>query len=361
MSDVLFASVAFDRLDADATLPAKFNRLIDRMGLEHVVKDKLTAVKMHLGRNMGYSTIHPIFVKQLIDKLKGYGARVYITDQEIGNCADRGYTAEYLGCPIVDACGATGKYYYEREIDYKTLRNVDIAGHVADAEVLINLSHVKGHGVCGFGGAVKNIAMGCVSDRTRRQTHALEGGLKWDEALCTHCEACISNCNHSANRFNDEGNYDVNFHNCTFCQHCVRVCPTGAITLDEEHGYADFQMGMALTTQKCLETFAPGHVFYINFLLNMTMMCDCWGFTTPYMVPDIGITASTDIVGIERACLDMIKTENFNPLSIPTGQTLLEGDMHLLEKIHGKNPFIQLDALEKIGLGKSGYTLREVK
>lgn len=141
----------------------------------------------------------------------------------------------------------------------------------------------------------------------------------------------------------------------------MKVCPTGAIQVDPNHGYEDFQMGMALTTQKCLEDFAKGHIFYINFLLNMTLVCDCWGFTTPSIVPDVGILASEDIVSIERASLDMIKTENFNPACLPKGQPLHEVDGHLLEKLHGKNPFIQLDALEKIGMGESKYELEEIR
>ena len=361
MSKVLFASVELEKLDASASLPAKFERMLDATNIKNVVSGKTVAIKMHMGRAMGYTTIHPMFVKILVNKVKEWGGKVYITDNEIESSADRGYTAEALGCPIVAACGETGKYYVEKKIDYKSLRDIDVAGHVADADVLIDLSHVKGHGACGFGGAVKNISMGCVSDRTRQQTHGLEGGIIWDEDKCVHCGACVSNCNHKANSFNDEGKYEVFYHHCTYCHHCVKVCPTGAIQVDPNHGYEDFQMGMALTTQKCLEDFAKGHIFYINFLLNMTLVCDCWGFTTPSIVPDVGILASEDIVSIERASLDMIKTENFNPACLPKGQPLHEVDGHLLEKLHGKNPFIQLDEIEKIGMGESKYELEEIR
>jgi uncharacterized Fe-S center protein len=148
---------------------------------------------------------------------------------------------------------------------------------------MIDFSHVKGHGACGYGGACKNIAMGCVTDRTRQQIHGLEGGITWDEELCTHCEACIRNCNHDANSFDKEGKYNVFFHNCTYCQHCVKVCPTGAIKMDAER-YRDFQEGMAICTDEVLKTFKPGNVFYINFLTDITILCDCWGLTTPSLV-----------------------------------------------------------------------------
>lgn len=357
-SEILFSSVEYDKYDADVTLPAKFGRLIDQMGLQEVVNGKLTAIKMHVGRYIGYSTIPPLFVKILVDKLKGYNAKVYITDQTVSEAKTRGYNEDYLGAPIVDACGVTGKYFYEKSVDFRTFKNVDVAGNIHDAEVMIDLSHVKGHGACGYGGACKNIAMGCVTDRTRQQIHGLEGGIKWDEDLCTHCELCVSSCNHFANSFNNEGKYQVDYHNCTLCQHCVKVCPASAMKM-QANQYEDFQTGMAICTEEVLKVFKPGHVFYINFLLNITALCDCWGLTTPSLVPDIGVMASQDIVAIEKACLDAIKVENLIPSGLPKGHDF--GDHgHLFERLHGKNPFVQLNELEKRGLGSMQYEIKEI-
>ena len=358
-SKVLFSSVKYENYDADYTLPAKFGRLIDRMGMQDVVKDRLTVIKMHVGRGIGYSTIHPVFVKILVDKLKEFGAKVYITDQVIDGMKSRGYTEDFLGVPIVYACGVTGKYFYEKKVDFKTLRDIDIAGNIHDAEVMIDLSHAKGHGFCGYGGACKNIAMGCVTDRTRQQIHGLVGKIEWFPELCTHCEMCIRSCNHKANRFNEKNEYEVHDHNCTLCQHCVKICPNSAIRMDADR-YDDFQRGMAICTEEVLKIFKPGHVFYINFLMNITAMCDCWGFTTPSLVPDIGVMGSTDIVAIERASLDAIKFENLIMDGVPQGWELRDGN-HLFEKLHGRNPFIQLGELEKRCLGTQEYTIEEVR
>jgi uncharacterized Fe-S center protein len=358
-SEILFSSVEYDKYDSDVTLPAKFGRLLERTGLQEVVRDKLTVIKMHVGRDIGYTTIPPLFVKILVDKLKAYGAKVYITDQTVTDARVRGYTEDFLGVPIVDACGVTGKYYYEKHVDFQSFKNVDVAGNIHDAEVLIDLSHVKGHGVCGYGGACKNIAMGCVTDRTRQQIHGLEGGIEWDEDICTHCELCVNSCNHFANRFNEEGRYSVNYHHCTLCQHCVKVCPVSAMRM-QANKYEDFQTGMAICTEEVLKGFKPGHVFYINFLLNITALCDCWGLTTPSLVPDIGVMASGDIVAIEKACLDVIKLENLIPSALPKGHEFgTQG--HLFERLHGKNPFIQLEELEKRGLGTMEYTIQEIR
>lgn len=89
--------------------------------------------------------------------------------------------------------------------------------------------------------------------------------------------------------------------------------------------------------------------------MNITALCDCWGFTTP----DIGILASDDIVAIEHASLSLIKTENFLPAGVPIGYELGEKG-HLFERIHGKDPYVQLRALEKLGMGSFDYTMQEI-
>jgi uncharacterized Fe-S center protein len=359
-SKVLFAPMAYSRFDPEESLPARFDRLLDESPLKGIVAGKTVAIKFHVGRYLSFSTIAPIFVRKLVTKVKEWGGRCFLTDHDVEDRrpGERGYTEDIVGCPVVDVCGLLGKYYYPVDVDYKTFRHVDIAGHIHDADVMIDFSHVKGHGVCGFGGACKNIAMGCVTGRTRGELHGLEGGVDWDESKCTHCEQCITSCNHHANSFSDEGKYEMFYHNCTSCQHCVKVCPTGAITLTEG-AYASFQEGMAIATKTVLDSFAPGNVYYINVLTNITALCDCWGFTSPSLVPDIGIMASSDIVAVERASIDAIKIENLIPQGVPSSYTM-SGRGHLFEQLHGKSPFVQLDALERLGLGTQEYEIKEI-
>ena len=210
-SKVLFAPMAFSRYEATQTLPEKFVRLLMASDLGARVRGKKVAIKMHVGQGVSYSTIPPVFVRKLVTFIKENGGDCFVTDHYVHprHPEERGYTESNLGCPVLDDCGYFGKYFYTKEVDYKGLRHIDIAGLIHDADFLIDFSHVKGHGSCGFGGACKNIAMGCVTDRTRHEIHALEGGLVWDETKCIHCEKCIPACNHYANRFKD-GKYKVN-------------------------------------------------------------------------------------------------------------------------------------------------------
>lgn len=109
-----------------------------------------------------------------------------------------------------------------------------------------------------------------------------------------------------------------------------------------------------------LKVFEPANVFYINFLVDITILCDCWGFTTPSLVPDIGIMYSKDIVAIEKASLDAIKAENLIMSAVPKGHEL-GGKGHLFERLHHKDPFIQISELEKQGLGTQQYEIEEIR
>lgn len=360
-SNVLFAPMAYTRYEASQTLPEKFSRMLALSGLSEKLKGKTVAIKMHVGSDVTYSTIPPVFVRKLVEFVRQSGGECFITDHYVYKRHPelRGYTADALGCPVLDDCGYFGKYFYTKEVDFKKLKHIDVAGLICDADFLIDFSHVKGHGACGYGGACKNIAMGCVTDRTRHEIHSLEGGLVWDETKCVHCQKCLQACNHGANGFSAAGKYKVFYHNCTMCQHCVKICPVGALSLDS-HDYTDFQTGMAVCTKTVLDTFEPGNTYFINVLTQITALCDCWGMTTPSLVPDIGIMMSGDIVALERASLDSIKIENLIPEGVPQGMEL-SGHGHLFEQLHGKNPYIQLEKLTGQGLGSQNYELVTVK
>ena len=359
-SKVLFAPMKYARYEATQTLPAKFGRMLEKVPLGDMVNGK-KGRHQNARDGITYSTIPPVFITILVDYIHKHGGDCFITD-------------DTHPARAIPSAAATPRpiwavpYWRPRatwaSISMKRTWNTRRCarrhgGPYTRRGRAGRLFARKGHGSCGFGG--QGIAMGCVTDHATRYTRS-RGGLVWDKDKCVHCKLCIPACNHHANSFTTDGKdgvYKVNYHHCTMCQHCLKVCPKHAITLDS-HDYADFQSGMALTTKTVLDTFAPGSVYFINVLTMITALCDCWGMTTPSLVPDIGIMASDDIVAIERASIDAIKVEDLIPVGVPAGMELgTEG--HLFQRLHGKNPYVQLDKLEACGLGTQEYELVEIR
>jgi hypothetical protein len=360
-SRVYFASAKVKRLAADDTLPAKFRRMLEKLDLKAMFADQRVAIKMHVGGYMGYTTIHPLFVNYLVEAVKKAGGRPFLTDGSfsVAGATIRGYTEQTLGAPIYPVGGSEDRYYQTARVGYRGLKEIEIAGNIADVPAMIVLSHGKGHGQCGFGGALKNIAMGCVTERTRGWIHALmDSELKWNSKACRFCKLCQKNCPGGAITF--EGRRFQWFsHHCRYCMHCVDSCPADAITITLD-SWRYFQEGMARVTKTVLKTFKPKRVLYVTMLMNITPLCDCWGFSTPALVPDVGIMASSDIVAIEQAAIDSIKVENYIPGSLPD-QVKMGKEGHLLERIWAKDPYVQVKAAARVGLGSPKYQLVEVK
>lgn len=357
---VTFASARPRELRSDATLPALLDRMLGKWNFKKRFKDKTVAIKMHLGGGVGYSTIHPFLAGRVVKAVKEAGGRPFVTDTAwaVQSARERGYTAEVLGAPLLPVAGPDEKYVYSRKIGFRQLSTVELAGTIVDADAMIVLSHGKGHGHSGFGGAIKNIAMGCVDGPTRGRIHRLMAAtFKWDAKKCTGCFLCRDNCPNKA-IVSEKGKIIIYEHSCKYCMHCQLACPKKAITIDQS-GYRFFQTGMALTTRAVLKTFEPGRVFYITALLQITPFCDCWGFTTPSIVPDIGIVAGDDLVAVETAALDLIRADQFIEGSLPS-PLKRSGSGHLLQQIHGKDPHMQIEECRKLRLGTEKYKLAAI-
>ena len=363
-STVYFGSAKVDKLNRDATLPGKLARILKRFDLKHLCQGARVPIKMHLGGGLGYSTIHPVFLRQVVDAVKNAGGEPFLVDSTFGGvqqASARGYTEHVVGCPVVAGGGPYDSHITRKKIGYRALDEVELLGAIYDAPCLINFSHVKGHGACAYGGACKNIAMGCVTSKTRGKIHSLEGGIDWTKAKCTFCGRCVEACDTDAVRLDPKGKtVAIFYHHCRYCRHCVNACPQGALVMRDASGFKHFQEAMARTTRAMMKSFDPSRVLHLNLLIDITMFCDCWGMTTPSVVPDVGVMASHDMVAIETASIDAVKIEDLIPGSLIGDQKLVAGKT-LWERLHGKDPLVQVRALQRCGLGTMDYKLAEVK
>jgi uncharacterized Fe-S center protein len=361
LAKVTFASARPKEIRAESTLPKLLDRMLESWNFKKRFGGKTVAIKMHLGGGVGYTTIHPFLVGRVVAAVKAAGGKPFITDSPgaVASAHERGYTAETLGAPLAPVAGQADTFVYPRKVNFRSLKTVNLAGNIVDAHAMIVLSHGKGHGHSGFGGAIKNIAMGCVDSPTRSGIHRLMSStFTWDAKKCTGCLLCRDNCPNQAVTYKD-GKISIFDHACKYCMHCYRACPTGAIQIDQA-GFGYFQKGMALTTREVLRTFEPGRVLFITALLNITPFCDCWGFTTPSIVPDIGILAGEEITAIETAAMDMIKAEDYIEGSLPS-PLARSGPGHLLQQIHGKDPYVQVRECVKLKMGDGKYRLAKVE
>jgi len=111
--------------EAKETLPAKLDIIIDKLHIRERVKDELVAIKMHVGNNIVYSTIHPVFVRRVVQAVKDGGGNPFIVDVDwdVAGAETRGYSAEMLGCPVYPNAGMKDKFYYvHKDYPYKNVK-----------------------------------------------------------------------------------------------------------------------------------------------------------------------------------------------------------------------------------------------
>ncbi|RLE74354.1 MAG: hypothetical protein DRJ56_07685 [Thermoprotei archaeon] len=366
---VYFGSVQSSRPTPEDSIAGKYLEIIRELGVREAVKGKLVAIKMHVGKNLGFSTVNPLLVRLLVREIKRAGGTPYVIDvpEQIPEAHARGYVSEVIGCPIVPVAGFRDEYYVEREVNYRALKSLKLGGNCKDADVLVVLSHVKGHNTAGFGASIKNVALGCYTRDTRAAMHRCTQyprywfpercGSNADEVMRRLADACP----HGAIRVRN-GELRVVFDMCNQCMRCTRIAP-GCIRISPEN-FNGFFEAMAMAAKFVLEQFDEDGVFFINVALDMTELCDCWGFTTGNVLPDLGVLGSRDILAVDKATLDLT---NELPLIVENVSRSLEviddPDLHPFARIFGpyKDPYLQIYYGEKYGLGEVDYELVEVR
>ena len=368
-STVYFGSPRQVRLEARETLPAKLDLILEKLNLRDRVKDETVVIKMHTGNTVGYSTVHPVFVRKVVQAVKQGGGRPYVADVtwDANGAEERGYSSETLGCPVYAAAGPGDKYVYTHERPFKNIREWGLAGLIQDATFLVNLAHAKGHPSCGYGGAFKNLALGCMVGSTRSAIHdTMQFDRYWFADRCPDDETrmrIIASCPHAAlvEDKNDPRELHLHPEQCNQCLRCLKVAPAGSLRIDPVNFHA-FQEAVAISTSLVLGTFAEGKAVHIVLANQITPVCDCFGFTGMAVLPDAGIFGSDDIVAVDQAVLDATSTLTLQEENIPASMEVHTREGHPLRWLHGpyKDPYLAIGYGEALGLGTRTYELVDV-
>jgi uncharacterized Fe-S center protein len=346
----------------------RISRLLDRAGLDEVAgADALVAVKVHWGE-MGNADFIPSFhIRHVVDRLLKVGARPFVTDTNTlyrgsrHNAVDNlqtarrnGFCEATLSCPVVVADGLRGTDYREVPVQGGSLvERARIASAVAEADAMVVVSHVKGHMVFGFGGAIKNLGMGCSASAAKQFLHAdVRPRVEVDK--CTGCGACVSHCAFDAIQLVAQGDRrvaSIDLEPCAGCGECFVVCPEEAIPIDWEGDFAVTQRKTAEYAQAALAG-KEGRALYLSFLVSITPDCDCCSWSDAPIVPDIGYLVSRDPVAIDKAAVDLV-----NEFTGHEGRDPVQPAGDRFRNIHGVDWLPTLEHAAALGLGSLDYEL----
>lgn len=352
------------------SLPKKLETLVKKAGIDTIDFDrKITAIKIHFGEPGNLAYLRPNFAAQIVKLVKAKNAVPFLTDcntlyhgrrsnapEHIEAAFENGYNPLATDCPVIIGDGVKGIDYREVELNLEYCKSAKIGSAIADADILISMNHFKGHEMTGFGGALKNLGMGCASVGGKLFLHSGSSPKIYEEN-CTGCRVCEKYCNYDAIKVGKDKIARIDYHKCTGCGQCIAVCQYDSARVVWQNASEIVNRRIA---EYALATVKDKPSFHINFIINVSPDCDCWGFNDYPLVPDIGIAASFDPVALDMASADMVIAAP----SLP-GSRICDnhkhGDMKGEDKFSMAHPetFWQagLEHAQKIGLGNMKYEL----
>lgn len=336
---------------------AKLSKLIDESRIfDFIGKGNKVAVKMHFGEKGNTGHVKPEYAGIVCRKLIEKGTVPFLSDTNAlyrggrTNSADHiklarehGFTKKACGADLVIPDDTNKGSVSDVAIDGKFFKNAKVASVFLKADAIVGLAHFKGHIMTGFGGAVKNIGMGCASREGKLAQHSeLTPMIRVKD--CTNCLKCVEECPVDAISSRD-AHAVIDPDKCIGCATCIAVCPQSAIDVNWESGGKNLQEKMVEYAGAVLKA-KKGRLAFINFATKITKECDCLAKDDPGIAPDIGIFASLDPVSIDKACYDRVVAV--------CGKDIFE------EAHPGRDALKQLRYASSLGLGGLDYELVEL-
>lgn len=310
-SQVCFADM---HAKAGDSILAKFERLIEKAGIDQIdFKDKFVAVKVHFGEVGNMAFLRHQYAKVLCDHIKARGGKPFLTDcntlyvgyrnnalNHLDAAFINGYNPLSTGVHTIIADGLRGTD--EREIPVaggEYVKEAKIGAAVAEADIIVSLTHFKGHVNAGFGGALKNIGMGCGSKKGKMEMHS-SGTPRIDGGKCIGCGMCVDHCANDGVHVVD-GTAVIDEGHCVGCGYCIAYCPAGAIMTKWDEAKPVMNKKIAEYTKAVLDG-KPS--FHVSLVLDVSPDCDCERHNDVPVIPNVGMFASFDPVALDQACVD---------------------------------------------------------
>lgn len=360
------------RTERKRSLTARIGIALERAGLEQVVTaGDMVAVKVHFGEKGNTGFVSSIYAREVVARIKALGGKPFLTDANTlysgqrANAVDHmecalanGFSYATVGAPIIIADGLNGQDGIEIPLTVgKHCETVKIGAQAVHADAMVVISHVKGHGEAGFGGAIKNVGMGLGTRSAKQRMHSdVKPHVQQDK--CTRCGRCVEWCPVHCIDMGPEriDKAYINQDRCIGCGECVAACSYGAIAINWSGNPAAMQEKMVEHAVGALDNKRE-KVAFISFLTNISPECDCWSFSDAPIVPDIGILVSRDIVAIDQASYDMVTEAVGIEHSAGEG---LESGTDKFHSIHGVDGQIAIRYAEELGLGTRVYDIKRV-
>ncbi len=357
------------------SLPGKLAKLIRKAGIGDIDMDgKFVAIKMHFGELGNISYLRPNYAKAVADVVKDLGGKPFLTDcntlypgsrknalDHLDCAEENGFGMATTGCHVIIGDGLKGTDEVIVPIrNGEYLKEAYIGHAIMDADILISLTHFKGHEATGFGGALKNLGMGCGSRAGKMHQHN-SGKPHVIEEDCRGCRQCAKECGSDAISYED-GKAHIHQEICKGCGRCIGACNFDAIVNNNEDANEILGCKIAEYSQAVCD---GRPTFHISLITDVSPNCDCHPENDAPILPNIGMFASFDPVALDQACADACLAAT--PIrNSQLGDNLAQPDWHHHhDNFLDSNPNVRwketLEHAEKIGLGSRSYELITMK